>query len=57
MPTSTFSSAVISAKKRRMFWKVRPTPAFTIACGGLSVTSWPAKRMRPEVVLYRPVRC
>ena len=54
MPTSTFSSAVICGK-RRMFWNVRPMPAFVIACGGLPVTSSPSKRMRPAVGLYRPV--
>ena len=34
MPTSTFSSAVICAK-RRMFWNVRPIPSAVIACGGM----------------------
>ena len=33
MPTSTFSTAVI-CWKRRMFWKVRPTPSSTTRCGG-----------------------
>ena len=54
MPTRTFSSAVICGK-RRMFWKVRPIPAFVIVCGGLPVTSWPSKMTAPAVGLYRPV--
>ena len=41
MPTSTFSSAVISLKSR-MFWKVRPIPSAVIAWGGLPVMSWPS---------------
>ena len=50
MPTSTFSSAVICAK-RRMFWNVRPMPSAVIACGGLSVTSTPSNTIDPEVGL------
>ena len=48
MPTSTFSTAVICAK-RRMFWNVRPTPSSTIACGGLPTTSTPSNTIDPEV--------
>ena len=50
IPTSTFSSEVIS-RKRRMFWNVRPTPRFVTACGGLPVTSSPLKTIVPEVGL------
>jgi len=50
MPTSTFSSAVICAK-RRMFWKVRPIPSFVIAWGGLPVISMPSKTIEPAVGL------
>jgi hypothetical protein len=34
-----------------MFWKVRPTPSFVIACGGLSVTSTPSNMITPSVGL------
>ena len=54
MPTSTFSSEVMFWK-RRMFWKVRPTPRSVNACGGLPVKSSPANTMRPAVGLYTPV--
>jgi hypothetical protein len=50
IPTSTFSIAVICGNSR-MFWKVRPTPAAVMACGGLFVTSAPSKRTRPDVAL------
>ena len=48
MPTITFSSAVIWAK-RRMFWNVRPIPSAVIACGGLPTTSTPSKITEPDV--------
>ena len=35
----------------RMFWKVRPMPSSVIACGGLSLTSVPSKRIVPPVGL------
>ena len=50
MPTSTFSIADMFWK-RRMFWKVRPTPRAVIACGGLPVTSSPRKVTLPPVGL------
>ena len=50
LPTRTFSSAVMFWN-RRMFWKVRPTPRWVIACGGFPVTSSPSKTMRPAVGL------
>ena len=48
MPTRTFSTAVICAKSR-MFWKVRPTPSSTIACGGSPATSVPSNTIEPDV--------
>ena len=48
MPTSTFSSAVISWN-RRMFWKVRPMPSFVIVCGGRSPISSPSNVIEPDV--------
>ena len=50
MPTWTFSIAVMYWK-RRMFWKVRPTPSFVIWWGGLPVTSVPSNSIRPAVGL------
>ena len=50
MPTSVFSSAVMFWKSR-MFWNVRPMPRSVITCGGLAVTSWPSKTIRPAVGL------
>ena len=50
MPTSTFSSEVMYSK-RRMFWKVRPTPSFVMACGGLPVTSVSSNTITPSVGL------
>jgi hypothetical protein len=49
-PTSTFSTALI-VPKRRMFWKVRATPAAVIWSGRRDVTSRPSKRTSPAVGL------
>ena len=50
IPTSTFSSAVMSWK-RRMFWNVRPIPRSVTAWGGLAVMSWPSNVISPAVGL------
>ncbi len=37
--------------KRRMFWKVRPTPSFVIWWGGLPVMSCSSNTITPDVGL------
>ena len=46
MPTSTFSAAVMFAK-RRMFWNVRQMPSAVIWSGRRPITGWPRNVTAP----------
>ena len=49
-PTTTFSSAVISPK-RRMFWNVRARPSRVIRCCFSPLIDWPSSSTSPLVGL------